>query len=102
MTTERTQTRRKKRVTLMLADRLPAFTADIGPGGACVEMADVFMPGAAVHGHLKLGRETFRFSGEVTWAKPGNVRRRQLSRFGVRFDQVSGPFWERFGERFGP
>jgi hypothetical protein len=100
MPQNRVQKRRRRRVTLMLGDRIPAFSADIGPGGVCVEMADVFLPGSSVHGSLKLGREVFRFRGEVTWAHPGDRKRGVLSRFGIRFDAMGEGFWSRFLARF--
>ncbi|MGI5863160.1 MAG: hypothetical protein ACOX6T_14010 [Myxococcales bacterium] len=48
-------------------------------------MASIFVPGAKVHGSVVVGRKRIPFLGEVAWARPGDLKRRSLSRVGIRF-----------------
>lgn len=89
MNDQRLARRSPRSVTLLIADRVPAQCTDLGPGGACVAMAGVFLPGARIHGSVHVDGQDFPFVGEVAWAKPGDLRRGRLSRFGIRFLQVA-------------
>lgn len=82
---QRTDPRSARPLTILLGDRLPAMCADVSPGGLCVQMARVFLPGAKVHGSVVVGARRFPFAGEVAWARPGDLRQRSLSRVGIRF-----------------
>ena len=87
--TQRTDSRSPRNLTVLLADRLPALCADVGPGGLCMQMPGVFVPGAKVHGSVVVGRKHIPFLGEVAWARPGDLKRRSLSRVGIRFVEPS-------------
>ena len=82
---QRTESRSPRKLTVLLGDRVPALCADVGPGGLCVQMARVFLPGSRVHGSVLVDQRRFPFAGEVAWARPGDLRRRSLSRVGIRF-----------------
>ncbi len=84
----RAQPRHRRRLSVSLGERLPAFTADVSPGGFSGEMAGVFMPGSTVHGSILMGRTRYSFEGEVRWAHPGNPSLSLRSRFGVRFTRI--------------
>ena len=84
----RTSPRSPLPLTVLLGDRIPVQCSDVGPGGLCLRLARVFVPGAKVHGSVVRGAERYPFSGEVAWADPGDFRALSLSRVGIRFLQA--------------
>jgi hypothetical protein len=65
-------------------------------------MAPVFLPGSKIHGSVVVGARRFPFCGEVAWARPGDLRRRDLSRVGIRFLETSGELASLLASRSPP
>jgi len=77
------------RLPVSLGGKIPALSADISPGGFCLELPQVFVPKSVVHGFVLHGDRELPFRGEVTWARAGNPQLSVYSSMGVRFTQVS-------------
>lgn len=96
MSNRRFVPRQRRRLKISLGGKLPAFTADVSPGGFAVELMHVPRPGTLVHGHLHLADREFPFTGEVTWAKAGDPRMSVRGRIGVRFTGIDNDFFTLF------
>src|SRR5687768_11958041 len=92
--------RQRRRLKITLGGKLPAFTADVSPGGFAVEMMQVLRPGSMVHGAISLGGREFAFTGEVSWAKAGDPGMSVRGRVGVRFTGIDNDFFSLFRETF--
>ncbi|MBI3186143.1 MAG: PilZ domain-containing protein [Myxococcales bacterium] len=88
--------RQRRRLKVALGGRLPAFTADVSPGGFSFETMRVARPGTQLHGSLTLEGREFDFTGEVTWAFSGDPRLSVRGRVGVRFTGISNDFFQLF------
>ena len=86
--------RQRKRLKISLGGKLPAFTADVSPGGFAAEMMQVPRPGTTVHGSITLCQQEFPFTGEVTWALAGEPRMSLRGRVGIRFTGIANEFFE--------
>lgn len=86
--------RQRRRLRISLGGKLPAFTADVSPGGFSYEMMQVPRPGTTVQGSVTLANREFDFTGEVTWAQAGNPRLSLRGRVGVRFTGIANEFFE--------
>ena len=85
--------RERRRLKLSLGGKLPAFTADVSPGGIAVEMMNVPRPGTMVHGALTVDGREFPFTGEVSWARAGDPRLSVRGRVGIRFTGIDNEFY---------
>ena len=74
-----------------------AFTADISPGGFCIETMTVQRAGSDVNGVLQLDGREFSFTGKVAWAVAGDLRALQRGRMGIRFTGVASDYYQLFG-----
>lgn len=81
---------------------MPAFTADVSPGGFAAETYSVQRPGTQVHGCITLAGREFDFTGEVSWARAGDPRLSVRGRIGVRFTGIANEFYVLFRETYGP
>ena len=88
--------RERRRLKIALGGRLPAFTADVSPGGFACEMMHVPRPGTTLHGSITLESRELPFTGEVTWAQAGDPRMSVRGRVGVRFTGIAPEFFEWF------
>jgi|CXWL01.1.fsa_nt_gi hypothetical protein len=88
--------RLKRRLKISLGGKLPAFTADVSPGGFAVEAMQVMKAGTTVHGSLTMGGEEFPFTGRVTWSTHGEPRLSLRGRYGVRFTGIPNEFFRVF------
>ncbi len=77
---------------------MPAFTADVSPGGFAVEVGHVHRPGTEIHGHLILEGREFTFTGVVSWAQQGDPRLSVRGRMGVRFTGIDNDFFALFAK----
>lgn len=93
--------RHRRRVKISLSGKLPAFTADVSPGGFSAELMQTPRPGQQIQGSITLGREEFPFTGEVSWVKASEPRLSVRGRMGVRFTGISNAFYEAFFSSFG-
>lgn len=100
MPNQRFVPRQRRRLKLSLGGRLPAFTADVSPGGFAVEMMNVPRPGTTVHGTLSMGGREYNFTGEVSWARAGDPRLSVRGRVGIRFTGMPNEFYETFRKEF--
>lgn len=100
MANKRFVPRQRRRLKLSLGGKLPAFTADVSPGGFSVEMMNVLRPGLTVHGTLTLANREFPFTGEVSWARAGDPRLSVRGRIGVRFTGIANEFYELFRSEY--
>jgi hypothetical protein len=98
MSNKRFVPRQRRRLKISLGGRLPAFTADVSPGGFACETMNVPRPGTMVHGSLTLDEREFPFTGEVSWAQAGDPRLSLRGRMGVRFTGIDNDFFVRFRE----
>jgi hypothetical protein len=96
MSNKRFVPRQRRRLKISLGGRLPAFTADVSPGGFAYEAMQVPRPGTTVHGSLTLADQEFAFTGEVTWVRASEPRLSVRGRVGVRFTGIPNAFFERF------
>ena len=96
MTNRRFVPRQRRRLKISLGGKLPAFTADVSPGGFSAEMMQVLRPGLQVHGAITLAGKEFPFTGEVSWARAGDPRMSVRGRVGVRFTGIANEFFELF------
>jgi hypothetical protein len=85
--------RERRRLKIALGGRLPAFTADVSPGGFACEMMTVPRPGTTVHGSITFLEREFPFTGEVSWAQAGDPRLSLRGRVGVRFTGIDNDFF---------
>src|SRR5687767_13706041 len=90
----------RRRLKISLGGKLPAFTADVSPGGFSAEMMQVFRPGTVLHGAITLDGREFPFTGEVSWAKAGDPRMSLRGRIGVRFTGIANAFYEVFRDTY--
>ena len=74
-----------------------AFTADISPGGFCIETMTVQRPGSDVTGVLRHADREFSFTGKVAWAVNGDLRALQRGRMGIRFTGIASDYYQLFG-----
>ena len=93
MSNKRFIPRERRRLKLSLGGKLPAFTADVSPGGISYETMNVPKPGSMVHGTLTLEGQEFIFTGEVTWARAGDPRLSVRGRVGVRFTGIDNAYY---------
>ncbi|MFZ5471825.1 MAG: PilZ domain-containing protein [Myxococcota bacterium] len=93
--------RQRRRLKISLGGKLPAFTADVSPGGFAIEMMQVPRTGAQVCGSISLGGRDFPFTGEVSWSRAGDPRMSVRGRAGVRFTGIANEFYELFRESYG-
>lgn len=96
MSNRRFVPRQRKRLKISLGGRMPAFTADVSPGGFAAELMHVLRPGQMVHGAITLCGREFAFTGEVSWARAGDPRMSVRGRMGVRFTGIDNDFFELF------
>lgn len=92
----RTFQRLRRRLRLSLGGKLPAFTADVSPGGFSAEMMQIPRPGTTVLGSLTLGGKEFTFTGLVRWAERGEPGLALRGKIGVRFTGIANEFFEMF------
>lgn len=97
MKREKRSERTRLRLPVSLGRRLPALTADLSATGFRLELPQVFLPGAKVHGFVLHGEAELPFRGEVVWARPGNPQQSLYSRIGVRFTELSPELKELLG-----
>ncbi|MBI3186131.1 MAG: PilZ domain-containing protein [Myxococcales bacterium] len=83
------RTRKCLRLPVSLGGRLPALTADVSAAGLQLELPQVFLPGAQVHGYVLHEEAELPFRGEVAWARPGNPEQSLYSAVGVKFTYTS-------------
>lgn len=102
MPNKRFVARQRRRLKLSLGGKLPAFTADVSPGGFSVELMSVPRPGTTVHGTLTLEGREFPFTGEVSWAQHGDPRLSVRGRVGVRFTGIDNTYYELYERSFTP
>ena len=88
--------RQRRRLKISLGGKLPAFTADVSPGGFAAEMMQVPRPGTTLHGCITLDGREFPFTGEVSWALAGDPRMSVRGKVGVRFTGIANEFFERY------
>ena len=93
---QRSVTRLRRRLALTLSERGRTFTSDVAPGGFAAEVTRPLRPGSSVMGAIRLGDESFDFTGQVVWAYQGEARLNVRSRIGVRFTGIANAFFERF------
>jgi len=101
MANKRYVPRSPKRLPLQMGGSR-AFTADLSPGGFCVELSRALPPGVSVRGALELGGERFDFTGQVAWAHAGDLRLGVRARIGVRFTGIANAFFCRCAPLFSP
>ena len=100
MANKRFVPRQRRRLKISLGGRLPAFTADVSPGGFSAELMHVLRPGTTVHGTIALADQSFDFTGQVTWAQAGEPRMSLRGRMGVRFTGIPNAFFEAYRAAF--
>jgi hypothetical protein len=88
--------RQRRRLKISLGGRLPAFTADVSPGGFACDMMQVPRPGTTVHGSITFVEREFQFTGEVTWAQAGDPRLSLRGKVGIRFTGIDNDFFRLF------
>jgi hypothetical protein len=88
--------RQRRRFKITLGGRLPAFTADLSPGGFSCDLMQVPRPGTTVRGSITFAEREFEFTGEVSWARAGDPRLSLRGRVGVRFTGIANEFFELF------
>jgi hypothetical protein len=93
MSNKRFVPRQRRRFKIALGGKMPAFTADVSPGGFAAEMMQVLRPGMSVHGSITLDSREFPFTGQVSWAKAGDPRMSVRGRVGVRFTGIENDFY---------
>ena len=93
--------RTRRRLPLLLQGAR-TFTADLSPGGFCVELPRALPTGASVQGALEVGGERFDFTGQVAWAKASEPRLAVRARVGVRFTGIANAFFARFAGLLSP
>ncbi len=98
MAHKRTVTRLRRRLALTLADCGHLFTRDVAPGGFAAELMRPLRPGSSVVGAIRLGTESFDFTGQVVWARQGEPRLNVRSQIGVRFTGIANAYFQRFLE----
>lgn len=98
--TKRFIPRQRRRLKISLGGKLPAFTADVSPGGFAVEMMHVPRPGTPLNGSISLAGREFQFTGEVSWARAGEPRMSVRGRVGVRFTGIDNDFFTLFRAAF--
>lgn len=101
MANKRFVPRARKRLPLMVQGTR-AFTADLSPGGLCVELARTIPPGATVHGQLELLGARYDFTGQVAWTRAGDPRLSVRARMGIRFTGIANAFFAACAGIFAP
>jgi hypothetical protein len=101
MSNKRYVPRARRRLPLVLQGAR-AFTADLSPGGFCVELMRALPPGATVHGALEFAGERYDFTGQVAWARAGDPRLSVRSRIGIRFTGIANAFFAACAGLFAP
>ena len=99
MAHHRSVVRLRRRLALTLSDRGHLFTSDLAPGGFAAEVPRALPPGSSVIGAIRLGEESFDFTGQVVWARQGEPRLNVRSRIGVRFTGIANAFFDATGVR---
>jgi predicted thioesterase len=62
--------RRRHPVTLEVRGRsYPAISGDLSPTGLLLHSREIFLPGTAISGHLKLGTRELHFSALIRWSR---------------------------------
>jgi hypothetical protein len=92
---KRSLNRQRKRLRVLIANAT-AFTIDISPGGFCVELMHVQKPGTDVTGTLSMGEQNFPFTGQVAWARSGDMRLNQRGRMGIRLTGIENSYYQLF------
>jgi PilZ domain len=93
--------RQRRRLKISIGGRVPAFTADISPGGFAAEVMHVLRPGTELQGSITLAGREFDFTGEVSWARAGSPHLALRGRIGVRFTGISNDFHKLFRATYG-
>lgn len=88
--------RLRRRLKISLGGRLPAFTADVSPGGFAIEAMTVLRVGTTVQGSLTMEGKEFPFTGKVSWSSYGEPRLSLRGRYGVRFTGIDNEFFRAF------
>jgi hypothetical protein len=83
--------RERKRAKVVMGGT-PLFTVDVSVGGFCVELLRVLKPGSPVSGTITYHGQTFDFSGQVAWAKEGDIRLGLRGRMGIQFAAIAPDF----------
>lgn len=94
--TQRLLPRLRRRLKLSMGGRLPAYTADVSPGGFAAEVMRVPRPGTPVQGCVTIEGKELEFTGQVTWALLSEPRLGVRGKFGVRFTGIPNAFFEAF------
>lgn len=102
MSSKRSEPRLRRRLKISLGGRLPAFTADVSPGGFSAEAMQPLRPGAKVEGSITADGCELSFAGEVTWSKAGEPRASVRGQFGVRFTNAGTEFRARLRNALAP
>jgi hypothetical protein len=92
MAHQRNFPRSRKRVPLTLGGS-KTFTKDLSAGGFSAELTQALPVGSAVSGAMEIGAGTYPYTGQVAWAKAGDMRIMQRARVGVRFTGVPNAFF---------
>jgi hypothetical protein len=74
--------RRRFKVTLKQS---AAFTVDVCSGGFCALLLRALPPGTPVEGTILIGGRALAYTGNVVWARAGDVRLGLRGRIGVGF-----------------
>jgi hypothetical protein len=77
--------RQRQRLRVSFEGSDQDLIAEVSPQGFSVSLPRVLRPGTQLEGSLHLQDRRFPFTGEVTWAHPGDPRLCFVGRMGVRF-----------------
>jgi hypothetical protein len=88
--------RRRFKVTLRQS---AAFTVDVCGGGFCALLLRAPPPGTKVEGTILVGERALAYTGQVVWAKPGDVHLGVRGRIGVGFASVDSTLPSLLGGR---
>jgi hypothetical protein len=91
----------RRRLAVRLGEA-STFTADLSPGGFCVELPRALRLGGSVSGTLSVGEERFDFTGTVAWARAAEPRLQVRARMGIQFTGIANAYYARCAELLAP
>lgn len=100
MNDKRLLPRQRKRLRVALG-KTAVFSADVSPGGVCVELLHTLEVGKPVSGLISLAAHDFPFTGTVVWSEPGDEKMSQRGRIGIRFTGIENRFFDTYARTFG-
>jgi len=93
--------RERRRLRVQLEEvNIASFTADVSPGGFCIEAMQVLPKGTTVHGTIGLGSAEFPFTGKIAWALAPDSRIGKRGRMGVQFTGIANDFFVAYQKAF--